>query len=128
MSAGFVVGSIRQDAVVLGRSGWILGSFFPEVGDGSERRTGEIEVKYWEYLPGEASGHGAKSSATVEWSYILTGSTLAQLDGREVVLNAGDYVLIHPGTPNNLVSKVLEPISAITVKAPSDPSAKKAVS
>jgi len=114
-----LVGHIKSDAEQLGRGGWLIGSFFPEDGEGSERRLDEIEVKYWEFLPGQESGHARKKSATVEWTLILSGSTLALLgENEQMVLNAGDYIVIHPGTPNNLVHKVLERVIGITVIIP----------
>lgn len=122
---GFVVGKLREDAIGIDRGGWLVGSFFPQEGRDSDRHVREMEVKYWEYSPGGAGQHGLKVSATLEWSMILTGSTVAQLGEEEVILSAGDYVLIMPNTPNNLVSRVVEKVAAVTVKAPSDPAAKK---
>lgn len=124
MAFGYIVGQLRDDADRIGRGGWLLGSFFPEVGIDSDRHVGMIEVKYWEFAPGDESGHSMKTSSTVEWSLILSGSTHARLGEDRVLLNAGDYVLIRPGTPNNLVDRVIHPVRAVTVKAPSDPSAK----
>jgi hypothetical protein len=45
----------------------------------------------------------------------------------ELILSGGDYVLIHPGTPNNTVLEVLEDARILTVKAPSDPAAKRVI-
>lgn len=127
MSSGFVVGSIVDDAASVGRGGWLLGSFFDAEGSDAARYAAELKVKYWEYQPGQEGSHSPKVSATLEWSFVISGSTTALLGGDEVTLHAGDYVVIHPGTSNNLVHRVREPIRAITVKAPSDPSAKRIV-
>lgn len=117
-------GHLPADADSIGRGGWVVGSFFPESGQDGVRHTEQLEVKYWGYPKGEQTHHGTKVSETIEWSMILTGTVLARVGDEELKLGAGDYVLIHPGTPNNLVSEVLESVSAITVKAPSNPTAK----
>lgn len=124
---GFVMGRLPSDAVELGRGGWILGSFFPTVGQDSERHVEEVEVKYWTFSQGEEKSHHTKISDTTEWTMVLEGSTVAMIDGKEFELNAGDYVLLRPGTPNNLVARVPRWVTALTVKAPSDPHAKRTV-
>lgn len=45
----------------------------------------------------------------------------------EIELTQGDYIVIEPGTPNNTVAEILEDVAGLTIKAPSDPSAKKLV-
>ena len=49
------------------------------------------------------------------------------INGDEVEINAGDYIAIEPGTPNNLVVETLEDSAGITIKAPSDPAAKQVI-
>lgn len=127
MSKGFVTGSLTTDAIEIDRGGWVIGSFFPDSATGASRHTGDLEIKYWEFEPGSEGSHGQKLSGTTEWSLILEGSVVSLLDGEEISLESGDYALIHPGTPNNLVHRVTTRVKAITVKAPSDPSAKQAI-
>jgi quercetin dioxygenase-like cupin family protein len=125
--AGYVSGSMKEDADRLGRGGWIAGTFFSDDEGEHVRATDVLEVKYWSFSPGGEHSHETKTSDTLEWSAILEGKVRALLGDEEKVLSAGDYVLIHPGTPNNLVLEVLDDVIAVTVKAPSDPSAKKVV-
>ena len=68
-----------------------------------------------------------KISDTTEWTLILAGHTRAVVGGDIVELWGGNYVLIHPGVPNNLVDDVLADTVGITVKSPSDPAAKHEV-
>lgn len=123
----FVVGRLADDAEGLGRGGWILGSFFDATAEDGDRHTNEMEVKYWKYEVGDEKTHSEKVSATLEWSFILSGSVTARLDGKDTLLHAGDYVIIHPEVPNNLVQEVHQAVTAITVKAPSDPGAKRVI-
>jgi hypothetical protein len=123
----YVVGRLASDAQRLDRRGWVVGSFFQQGSDQGERHCSALEVKYWSYPRGGGGSHGVKSSFTTEWSLIMTGRTRALIDDSLVELEGGDYVLIHPGTPNNLVAEVLEDMTAITVKAPSEPTAKTLV-
>lgn len=117
-----VVGSLSADADALGRRGWIVGAFFDEH---DVRHCRDLEVKYGRFRQGEDPNHPAKVSSTTEFTLILSGAVRAQVGGREVILSQGDYVLIHPGIPNNVVLEVLQDTTALTVKAPSDPTAKR---
>lgn len=121
---GHKTGSLRLDADELGRRGWITGAFFPEH---DTRHCADMEVKYGQFIRGQDPKHPAKVSATTEFTLILSGSVRAQIDGDELVLSQGDYVLIHPGTPNNTVLEILQDAAILTVKAPSDPGAKQVV-
>jgi quercetin dioxygenase-like cupin family protein len=123
--SGYVTGSMREDAERLGHGGWVAGVFFADDAAESARATDALEVKYWAYERGGGQSHPDKVSTTLEWSLILSGRVTARLGDEHVELAAGDYALIHPGTPNNMVAEVLEDVTAITVKAPSDPSAKQ---
>jgi mannose-6-phosphate isomerase-like protein (cupin superfamily) len=124
MDQDYLVGSLSGDSIDLGRGGWLLGSFFDVAGPDAARHVEELEVKYWEFVPGEESVHQLKTSSTIEWSLILRGRTRARIGEADVILGSGDYVLIRPGVPNNLVAEVLVPIAALTIKSPSDPAAK----
>lgn len=121
---GYVAGSMEEDARRLGRGGWIAGIFFGQDPDEALRTTDVLEVKYWSFPRGGGGSHTAKTSATLEWSMVLSGTIRAQLGDDSVVLQAGDYVLIHAGTSNNLVTEVIEDVTAVTVKSPSNPAAK----
>lgn len=82
---------------------------------------------YWEFEAGKPSNHPTKVSSIIECTFILKGKVRSFVDGTEAILKAGDYIVIHPGTPNNLQVEILEDTAGITVKAPSDPSAKKII-
>ena len=121
----YAKGSLREDAAQLGRGGWILGSFYAREDAESLRATNEVEVKYWEYARGDGHSHQAKTSSTIEWTYIVAGRVRARLGRDFVILGEGEYVIIQPGTLNNVVEELLEDTRGITVKAPSDPEAKR---
>lgn len=123
-SARHVHGSLSADAKKLGRRGWVIGAFF---GSPDVRLCADLEVKYGEFLQGTDPKHPAKVSATTEFTYILSGRVRAVVGSDELILSEGDYVLIHPGTPNNTVLEILEDARILTVKAPSDPTAKRVV-
>jgi len=104
--------------------GWVVGEFFEQEADA--RLTNDLEVKYWEFSQGDNSGHTeTKTSVTTEWTYIIKGKLRSLVDGQEFIFAAGDYVIIQPNTPNNLVTAVLEDSCGITVKAPSNRNSKK---
>lgn len=121
-AASHVRGSLSDDAKKLGRRGWVVGAFF----DGPDvRRCADLEVKYGEFRQGADPQHPTKVSATTEFTLILSGAVRAVVGSDELILSEGDYVLIHPGTPNNTVLEILEDACILTVKAPSDPTAKR---
>ena len=115
---GYYVGDYKRDAP--SHRGWIMGKFIED----GPRKTDLAEVKYWEYAIGP-NDHPPKISETLECTLILSGSCKGFVAGEEYTFRAGNYVVIEPGIPNNLVAEILEPIVGITIKAPSDPSAKK---
>lgn len=119
MNKKYYVGSYRNDALNESDNGWLVGTFK----DALPRKSDEVEIKYWEFEAG-SNDHPLKESAIIECTFILSGKTRATVDDKEFVLSAGDYIVIHPGTKNNLVMEVIEPITGLTIKAPSDPTAK----
>ncbi|MBN7324366.1 cupin domain-containing protein [Mycobacteroides abscessus subsp. massiliense] len=121
---GHVWGSLAGDAIEVGRRGWVIGAFF----DSSDvRLCRDLEVKYGEFVQGTDPRHPAKVSSTTEFTFVLSGAVRAVVGSDELILSQGDYVLIHPGTPNNTVLEVLEDAQILTVKAPSDPMAKREI-
>jgi quercetin dioxygenase-like cupin family protein len=83
-----------------------------------------VEFKYWEYPEG-AVNHAEKTSATLECTLILKGEITGLIDGKMESLHAGQYVVISPGVPNGFPKTVQKKVVGLTIKAPSDPSAKK---
>jgi quercetin dioxygenase-like cupin family protein len=122
MEVTFYRGNFRKDSRQGVNRGWIVGSFIED----GPRRTEDVEIKYWEYHPGP-TGHGRKVSGIIEVTFILKGKTLAEIGDERLVLEAGDYVVIPPNTPNNTVLDILEDAAGLTVKAPSDISAKNVI-
>jgi quercetin dioxygenase-like cupin family protein len=116
----YKIGNYAQDSP--NHRGWFVGTFIEEGAAKSE----DVEIKYWEFPAGPTS-HDTKTSAIFECSIFLTGKCKGMVDGQNMEFNAGDYVAIQPNTPNNLVMDIIEPISGFTIKAPSDPSAKKVI-
>ena len=120
MSKLFYVGSYRDDAINDPNRGWIVGTFKEDY----PRKNEDLEIKYWEYKAG-STDHPTKQSSIIECTFVLKGKTKAVIDGEDVILAAGQYVVIAPGVPNNTVVEILEDAAGLTIKAPSDPSAKE---
>lgn len=91
------------------------------------RKSEAVEIKYWEYKAGEVIKQYLKVSTIIECTFILKGRTKCRVGDEEVELKQGDYIVIAPGVPNNTVAEILEDVAALTIKAPSDPSAKKQI-
>lgn len=123
MNQQYYIGSYREDGLNEPNHGWIVGKFK----DAPPRQNNDVEIKYWEVDVG-ASDHPAKESAIIECTFILSGKTKGFVGDEDIILQSGDYIVIQPGTPNNLVAEILEPTIGLTIKAPSDPSAKKVLS
>lgn len=117
----FVKGNLELEQFA--RNGWVFGAFFPEE---DPHHTEDLEVKFWRF-PAGPTGHLLKTSSTTEFTVILTGTVEAVVGDQKFTVNAGDYVLIHPGTPNNVGHYVNQPATGLTVKSPSDPDAKKVI-
>lgn len=122
MSKPYYLGSYRDDGLNDPHRGWIVGTFKDE----APRKNEAVEIKYWEFPVGPTD-HPFKTSSIIECTFILKGKAKGIVNGEEVVMQAGDYVVIEPGTPNNIPTEVLEDIVGLTVKAPSDPTAKKVI-
>ena len=116
----YYVGNFKSDSTNDPNNGWLVGSF-KEYGP---RKTNDVEIKYWEYKKGENVKSYLKVSSIIECTFILKGSTKCLIDDDEIILNQGDYIVINPGVKNNTVSEILDDVQGLTIKAPSDTSAK----
>jgi quercetin dioxygenase-like cupin family protein len=116
----YYVGDYREDARKGGHRDWIIGKFMEE----RPRKTSKLEVKYWDFHIGKTD-HPPKESKTLECTFILSGKVRGNIDGNEVTLSTGQYAAIRPGVPNNLVEYVIRRATGLTIKAPSDPRAKR---
>lgn len=117
----YTIGNMEDEAPK--QRGWFVGTFIDET---SAARTDVVEIKYTEFPVGPTD-HPMKTSAIFECSIFLAGRAKAIIDGQEHILEAGQFVAIQPNTPNNLVVEILKPVTVLTIKAPSDPSAKKII-
>ncbi len=115
----FYKGSYQYDGLNDPHRGWVVGKFK----DDFPRKNDAVEIKYWEYEVGPTD-HPTKTSSIIECTFILQGEVRGTINGQEVVLTTGDYVVIAPGIPNNLVMEILEAAVGLTIKAPSDTTAK----
>lgn len=106
----------------LKNKGWFIGAFMEHPAN----KNNDVEIKYWE-LPKGSSDHPKKVSKTFECTVIIKGKTKAVIDDEEILLQAGDYVAIPPNTPNNVVLDIIEDCTGLTIKAPSNPDAKKVI-
>ncbi len=122
MSQKYYVGSFREDGLNDPNRGWIVGKFK----DSKPRKNNEVEIKYWEFQAGPTD-HSTKISSIIECTFVLTGLIKGTVEGHEITLKAGDYIVIQPGVTNNLVVEIIKPATGLTIKAPSDPSAKSIV-
>ena len=120
MKTSYYVGNFRDDGLNGPNRGWIVGTFI----ENAPRKNEEVEIKYWEFQTGEAVGHGTKVSTIIECTFILKGKTKCLIGDDIIELKQGDYIVIQPGTPNNTVAEILEDTAGLTIKAPSDPTAK----
>lgn len=99
--------------------GWLVGEFMEGV-----RKTDKVEIKFWKFKKGEVvSGHPKIQRVAIECILIIEGIIKGKLDGEEVVLKAGDYLVVLPGV-NNDISSVVEDVKGLTIKAPSIPNDK----
>jgi len=120
---GYYQGRYREEALKGKYHEWIIGSFIEEA---DARKTQAVEVKYWEFPVGPTR-HPPKVSNTFACTLVLEGRVRGYVDATQIHLSAGDYIAISPLVPNNLVEMVLEPVKGLTIKAPSDPAAKRII-
>jgi mannose-6-phosphate isomerase-like protein (cupin superfamily) len=100
---------------------WFVGHFIPW---GGCRKTEAMGLKYWKFSKGEEALHKPKKGepGATECTMIFKGSVRGTIDGEQITLSAGEYVIIRPNTPSNLIEKVLEePLVGLTIKAPNKP-------
>jgi quercetin dioxygenase-like cupin family protein len=119
MSA-YYVGKFRDDARRGQNKNWLVGTFMAD----GPRKTGAVEIKYWEFPVGPTT-HDKKISTTFEATFILAGEVRGEINDQPIHLQKGDYVVIQPGVTNNVVVQVIQAAEGLTIKAPSDPLAKK---
>jgi len=101
------------------RKGWLLGQFMNEK-ENDKRGTDKVAIKFWQFKKGKPTNHEPKYQRfAVECTFILKGKIKAQIDSNEIMLVAGDYVVIPANIISNLALEVLEDAEGLTIKAPS---------
>ena len=119
----YYIGDLKYDAKNCGHRGWVVGSFMEE---DTVRKNEAVEILYFEFLPGEIN-HPTKISSIIEVTIIIEGDMSGRIEDKEITLKKGEYIVIKPGTVNNIAQKTASGVKGLTVKAPSDVSAKKIV-
>jgi mannose-6-phosphate isomerase-like protein (cupin superfamily) len=119
----YYIGNYKKDAKYNGHRGWLVGTFMEE---NNPNKVDDVEIKYYEHEIGPTD-HGLKVSKTFECTFILEGESVAEVDGQECILTKGQYIVLPPGVPNNLHKMINRPLCSLTIKAPSDPTAKKVI-
>ncbi len=99
---------------------WFVGHFM----QGGYRKTEDMGLKYWKFNKGEEGAHKPKDGEplSTECTMIFSGRVRGTIAGEKITLAAGEYVIIPPKTPSNLVEEILEePAIGLTIKAPNNP-------
>jgi quercetin dioxygenase-like cupin family protein len=123
MIPNYYVGNLNYDAKNGGHRGWVVGTFME---DDTVRKNESVEILYWEFPKGQID-HPTKTSTIIEVTIIIEGSIAGDIEGKPLTLKKGEYIVIKPGTVNNIAKEALSHVVGLTIKAPSDPNAKKIV-
>ena len=98
---------------------WLFGNLF-QFNEGDFEKTDLFEMKYWTFKTTDNPDHELKVQRNAtEYTFIITGEIIGKVEAEKVNLKAGDYIIIKPGTVNNLVEKVIKDVIGITIKTPS---------
>jgi len=99
--------------------GWICGQFFPE---GSVLKNSDLEVKYGKLLPGDTYPVHYHPHGT-EVSLIIKGKLRYVVEGKEVILQDGDFVFMYANVKEAIL-EVFEPTTIVAIRTPSVPNNK----
>ena len=113
----YYIGEYEKDSPE--HHGWFVGKFM-----NGARKTDEVEIKYHQ---GILLGHKTKVSNTYECDIVIDGEMGGHVDNKPVTISKGEYIVIPPGVPNNLAAHTTKNLKVFTIKAPSDPTAKKVI-
>ncbi len=98
------------------RQGWVYGSFMPDGLSHDERA--EIKVAVWK--KGQTNGYHYQKTAT-KIDMVWSGEVVWEIDGTEVPLNKGDYVIVPPGVKTRIKEILSDEAVVQTIKFPSLP-------
>jgi len=109
------IGKLKTEA---NKEDWVFGSF-REID--SLAKTDDFELKYWFFKKDEEFRHEAKFQVlATEYNFIIKGKIKGRVgDKKDIVLEAGDYIVIKPGEIVNLQQEIVEDVEGITIKVPS---------
>jgi len=83
-------------------------------------KTKDFEFKYWEFKVGEKSHEPKVQRNATEYNFIIEGQIRGKVDDiKDILLEAGDYIVIKPGFVINLQEEVIKDTKGITIKVPS---------
>jgi quercetin dioxygenase-like cupin family protein len=99
------------------RNGWIYGSFMPK-GDLAKDDRAEIKVAELDRSFTSAP-HFNKTSTKLD--IIWQGQAIWQVDGNDVEMNTGDYLIIPPQTVVGVKKVISEKLIVQTIRFPSVP-------
>lgn len=98
------------------RNGWFYGSFIPE-GLAKDNR---VEIKLVKLNKSFSSKPHFNRTAT-KIDLVLSGSAIWEVDGQEVTMAVGDYLIIPPATVFCIKQLLTDEITVQTIKIPSIP-------
>lgn len=109
----FHIGNFKTEAKQKG--GWFIGHFMDH-----NRRSEDIEIKYWEFEADRLPEHNPKyQKQSWEITLILKGKIEGVIEGERIKLEAGEYIMIPPHIKSGFPDKVIEGVEGITIKFPS---------
>jgi quercetin dioxygenase-like cupin family protein len=111
----FYIGKYKEDGRDNG--GWFLGFY----AKGHFRKTNKLEMKYWEMKKGKNPENKALSHDLPEYTVILKGKLNGVIGGKNIELQAGDYIVVGANVPHRYPVDIFEDVEALTFKAPSFP-------
>ena len=98
---------------------WLVGDF-DKFANKNVRRVKALELKYWKFNKGEEDRHKPKKQkSATEWTVVLDGEVRGVVNGEEVTLKRGDFIIIKPGVTSDLIGEIIKDVRGLTVKAPS---------
>lgn len=101
------------------RNGWLIGQFMNEK-KLDYRGTDKMAIKFWQFKKGQITNHKTKyQKFATECTVILKGKIKARIGSEEMILLAGEYIVLPPNTISNLALEILEDAEGMTIKAPS---------
>jgi len=113
-------GNVFQEQV---KNGWIYGNFMPN-GDLAKDERVEIKVAKL-YSSFTSKPHYNKTSTKID--IVWSGRAIWEVDGKEVEMNTGDYLIIPPKTTVCIKKVISDDLTVQTIRFPSVPDDKAMV-